>query len=164
MICWCSTLSVHKYIDWYSVAHGSMPVVECEWMQRLRIEAFLVSSRFVLAPCVRYDYNSFCCSMKCWWFCDKKNLLCCYAARDMHFSALVGHAILFSIIGYRLVLYIACTMCFIVCMYLHVHCGSLHVVGMLCQMWLFVMLSCCLFSFCLYLLLACLECLQCYFC
>ena len=40
---------------------------------------FLVSSCFVLAPCVRYGYNSF-----------KKILLLCYCvARDTHFSAFI---------------------------------------------------------------------------
>ena len=39
----------------------------------------LVSSRFVLAPCVRYCYNSL-----------KKILLLCYCvARDTHFSAFI---------------------------------------------------------------------------
>ena len=40
---------------------------------------FLVSSRFVLAPCVRYGYNSL-----------KKILLLCYCVvRDTHFSAFI---------------------------------------------------------------------------
>ena len=46
---------------------------------------FLVTSRFVLAPCVRYGYNS----LKYCWFCDEKLMLSCCAERDTHFSAFI---------------------------------------------------------------------------
>ena len=44
-----------------------------------------VTSRFVLAPCVRFGYNS----LNYCWLCDEKHLLSCCAARDTHFSAFV---------------------------------------------------------------------------
>ena len=44
---------------------------------------FLVTSLFVLAPCVRYGYNS----LKSCWLCDEKLMLSGCAARDTHFSA-----------------------------------------------------------------------------
>ena len=42
-----------------------------------------MTSRFVLAPCVRYGYNS----LKSCWLCDEKLMLSGCAARDTHFSA-----------------------------------------------------------------------------
>ena len=44
-----------------------------------------MTSRFVLAPCVRFGYNS----LNSCWFCDEKHLLSCCAARDTHFSAFI---------------------------------------------------------------------------
>ena len=44
-----------------------------------------VTSRFVLAPCVRFGYNS----LNYCWLCDEKHLLSCCAARDTHFSAFI---------------------------------------------------------------------------
>ncbi len=52
---------------------------------RYNYDCFLLSSRFVLVPCVRYDYNS----LKSCWFCNENLLLSCCAVRDTHFSALV---------------------------------------------------------------------------
>ena len=50
---------------------------------------FLVTNLFVLAPCVRYDYNS----LKSCWFCDEKLLLSCC---DTHFSALLCYSLTIS--------------------------------------------------------------------
>ena len=47
---------------------------------------FLVTSRFVLSLCVRYDYNSLLLIEN---LSGEKILLCYCAARDTHFSALV---------------------------------------------------------------------------
>ena len=49
----------------------------------VRYGCFLVTSHFVLAPCVRFGYNS----LKSCWFCDEKLMLSFCAARDTHFSA-----------------------------------------------------------------------------
>ena len=45
-----------------------------------------MTSRSVLAPCVKFGYN---CLNSC-WSCDEKHLLSCCAARDTHFSAFIG--------------------------------------------------------------------------
>ena len=44
-----------------------------------------MTSRSVLAPCVRFGYNC----LNCCWFCDEEHLLSCCAARDTHFSAFI---------------------------------------------------------------------------
>ena len=41
----------------------------------------------LLAPCVRFGYNS----LNSCWLCDEKLLLSCCAARDTHFSAFIGY-------------------------------------------------------------------------
>ena len=44
-----------------------------------------MTSHFVLAPCVRFGYNS----LNYCWLCDEILLLSCCAARDTHFSAFI---------------------------------------------------------------------------
>ena len=44
--------------------------------------ASIVSSRFVFGPCVRYDYISL--------LLNEKRMLCCYVARDTHFSEFIA--------------------------------------------------------------------------
>ena len=48
-----------------------------------------MTSRSVLAPCVKFGYN---CLNSC-WSCDEKHLLSCCAARDTHFSAFISAVI-----------------------------------------------------------------------